>query len=145
MRKFGVAAVSFGAPIPLSDYGPDPDVSKLARDIMARIRSNVPVLAGPMVAAALLDGKQTRSAILDAVLARVTECERAGHFVCLGGTADSAVERMLRMFVLRHMVRRSGDMVEVTERGLRVLPFYAAAVPGDKPASQYRADVQETP
>ncbi|SFG46552.1 glycerol-3-phosphate acyltransferase [Palleronia marisminoris] len=144
VRKFGVAAVSFGAPIPLSDYGRDPDVPKLARDIMARIRSNVPVLAGPLVAAALLDGNQTRSEILEAVLARVAACEAAGHFVCLGGPADHAVERMLQMFVLRHMVRRTGEQVEATERGHRVLPFYAAAVPSGDAAPQYRPEDRET-
>lgn len=137
VRKFGVAAVSFGAPIPLSDYGPDPDVRKLATDVMARIRSNVPVLAGPLVAAALLDGKETRTSIIEAIEAQVVEYEAQGHFVCLGGSPESAVERLLQMFVLRHMLRRNGEQVEVTERGHRVLPFYAAATPGNDAAPQH--------
>lgn len=136
VRKFGVAAVSFGAPVPLSDYGPDPDVKALAQDLMARIQSNVPVLAGPLVASALLDGAEDRAAVLDAVVARATALEAEGRFICLGGEPHAAVERMLNMFVLRHMVRRTGGRVEVTERGHRVLPFYAGSLPSEDAAPQ---------
>ncbi|WP_375263391.1 1-acyl-sn-glycerol-3-phosphate acyltransferase [Palleronia sp.] len=137
VRKFGVAAVSFGAPIPLSDYGTNLNVKALAQDLMGRIRTNVPVLAGPLVATALLEGAAERSAVLGSVTAQSTTLKAEGHFVCLGGDPEAAVERMLRMFVLRHMVRRTGDRVEVTERGYRVLPFYAAAVPTRDAASQH--------
>ena len=137
VRKFGVAAVSFGAPVPLSHYGPEPDVKALAHDLAGRIRANVPVLAGPLVATALLEGLSEQQAIVERVSEQVTQFTASGHFVSLGGDPDAAVERMLSMFVLRHMLRRTGEQVDVTERGYRVLPFYAAAMPSGDAATQH--------
>jgi glycerol-3-phosphate O-acyltransferase len=51
--RFGTAAVAFGEPVSLRDYGPVQDVDTLSGVLMKRIEAVMPVLGVPLVATAL--------------------------------------------------------------------------------------------
>lgn len=59
--RFGTAAVVFGDPVPLADYGDQPDPEKLANDLSARIEANMPVLFVPLLAHILLNATEPLS------------------------------------------------------------------------------------
>ncbi|CAM4312072.1 1-acyl-sn-glycerol-3-phosphate acyltransferase [Palleronia rufa] len=132
VRRFGWAAVTFGTPLSLSSVAPG-DVKGLARELMARIRDGVPVLPGPLVAAALLDGVTSRSALHEWVGIRARALAGQGVYVLL---PEGAVERTLHMLQLRRLVTVRDGEIALADRAGKVLPFYAASVPESDAASQ---------
>ncbi|MGC3939173.1 1-acyl-sn-glycerol-3-phosphate acyltransferase [Roseobacter sp. EG26] len=53
VTRFGTAAVAFGKPLSLRDFGPEKPVEDLADTLMSRIQEAMPVLAVPLVCDAL--------------------------------------------------------------------------------------------
>ena len=125
-RRFGWAAVSFGTPLVLTDAYRG-NITGLGRELMSRIRDGVPVLPGPLVAAALLSGERDRAGVEAWVASRAEALTEAGAIVHL---PDGEVDRILKMLVLRHLAKLSGDTITLTDRAPDVLAFYAASVPG---------------
>ncbi|QFU07867.1 Glycerol-3-phosphate acyltransferase [Rhodobacteraceae bacterium THAF1] len=137
VRRFGVAAVSFGAPIRLSDFGATPDTKALARQVMGAIAANVPVLAAPMVAASVLGGARTRDTVVADVARMRTELEARGVPVCIPEEqTEDAVDRALSLYVLRHVLTLTDGQIALLDRSETILPFYAASVPELNAAAQ---------
>ncbi|SPJ26262.1 1-acyl-sn-glycerol-3-phosphate acyltransferase [Palleronia abyssalis] len=146
IRKFGVAAVAFGKPLPLRDFGSTPDVKRLAAELRARITEGVPVTPGPLVAKVLLGGARTRGDVIEAVRNDLAALDAHDAIVCWPKDGDAAVDRILRLFTLRHIVSLNGDVITLRPRAKTVLPFYAASVPelSERDSTIQRRELSET-
>lgn len=132
-RRFGTAAVAFGAPLSLSGFlhrrNGEP-VDALARELMARVRAAVPVLPVPMVAAALLAGARTEAEVAAEVARLAERAARAGVPVHLsGGDAGATAAAGLAMLELRRLAVPDGrGGWQIAPGSERLLRFYAASV-----------------
>ena len=130
-RDFGVASVSFGAPLTVSEWldaGNPADPERLGRELMDRIAAVVPVLGVPLTARALL---QAHSATKQAVVARV-----AADIAYCGErrlprplrAAEVVVEEALADLVGRGLVLREGGKLKVPEAKRPLVAFYANSI-----------------
>ncbi|MGB3317012.1 MAG: hypothetical protein WBB85_21700, partial [Albidovulum sp.] len=132
-EKFGVASVSFGAPLSLAEFltVPHEDVTaELAEEMMSRIARNVSVLPVPLIAAAI--GGETELS-QDELTARVgglaARLEAAGvHLDLPDGSVEAAIRRALEILTLRKIIRREGGRITVPSKDRALIGFYAAAV-----------------
>ncbi|MCX7888992.1 MAG: 1-acyl-sn-glycerol-3-phosphate acyltransferase [Rhodobacteraceae bacterium] len=132
-RRFGYAAVGFGTPVSLGAFlaaGGGDATERLAAELMDRICQSLPVLPVPLVAAAIAD---EAGLPLAEVLARsesmVAALAAAGAEPVLPpGGVRGAVEAGIDMLVLRRILRRAGDRIEVAEGQGPILGFYAAGL-----------------
>ena len=126
---FGTAAASFGAPLSLRAFltsaGAEP-VETLGVVLMAQIARVVPVLAVPLVAAALTDGPAAREILLERMTAIAARLEAHGAVLKLppSGLAQ-ALDEGLAPLIARGIV---GDDLVVLPGGGALLAFYAAPV-----------------
>lgn len=68
--RFGTAAVAFGTPLSLRDFGKVDNVEGLSQQLMQRIEAVMPVLGVPLVAAAFIaEGAQTEDQLIASVRA----------------------------------------------------------------------------
>lgn len=144
-RRFGTAAVAFGAPLSLSgflDRRTGEPVDALARELMARVRAAVPILPVPMVAAALLAGARTEAEVA-AEVARLAElAARAGAPVHLAdGDAGATATAGLAMLELRRLAVPDGPGGwQIAPGSERLLRFYAASIEAIQGARGARSD-----
>ena len=127
--RFGTAAVVFGAPLSLQEYGQEKPMEKLADELMGRIEAAMPVLIVPLIARHLLqaDGTGSRDDLL-ALIAR-----DALH---LGEHMPSLAPEELSAEVDKALVAmRRNRVIEEHENAWRVVPdqrdiamFYAQSV-----------------
>ena len=114
---FGLAAVSFGAPLSLADWlGRNPsDPAVLGAALMARVAQVVPALPVPMVAAAIRAGAADRAAVLAAVTDLASRLAAQGVPVELpDGGIEAAVAEALAQLIQRGLVAEG--------EGLHILP-----------------------
>ena len=132
-RRFGTAAVSFGAPLSLAEFltgAGERSTEALAGELMDRVRRIVPVLPVPLTAAALRDdpdtdigGTEGRAA---SILARL---EAGGAQLTLPpGGAAAAVSAGLDELVRRRIVLRDGNQLHVADHNRAVIGFYAGSI-----------------
>ena len=131
-HRFGYAAVSFGAPVSLRDFGAGRAgdfLEPLAEELMRRIGEEVPVLPVPLVAAALLDaqGPLTRPELEDAVFALMEGLPKA-HVHIPRGDKSYAVEVGLRNLRRREIVAEADGRLAISEANRPLLKYYAASV-----------------
>ncbi|MEQ6202350.1 1-acyl-sn-glycerol-3-phosphate acyltransferase [Sulfitobacter sp. HNIBRBA2951] len=70
--RFGTAAVAFGTPLSLREFGKVENVDGLSEQLMQRIEAVMPVLGVPLVAAALIgEGAQTEEQLIASVRALI--------------------------------------------------------------------------
>lgn len=135
VRQYGMAAVSFGAPLSLSHFlsAPRADpAADLGAALMTRIAAVMPLTPVPMVAFALHGGARDRASLAAAIRARVTRAEAQGQGLpLLERSIDGTVDAGLQALVLRGFVAETDGRLEITESGARVVAFYAASVSGD--------------
>jgi len=126
--RFGEAAVVFGEPVPLRDYGPDPDVDHVAQDLMARIASEMPLLFVPLMAHALVatTGPLTATA-LDAEIARLVEHAKTVIDVPHDDFSD-AIAKAREHLLQRGMIRVDTGEVTVVPDQRPALTFYANSI-----------------
>ncbi len=131
-HRHGYAAVSFGAPLLLSEFRaahPDAPVDLLGAQLMQRIGEEVPVLPVPLVAHALLEADTPLSA--EALQNRVN--------ALIDGMADVQVylprddrayttEVGLRMLRLRGFVEESEAGISIVPAEREMLCYYAASI-----------------
>src|SRR6056297_2590054 len=100
-RRFGIAGVAFGQPVPLD---PHESVERLGARLMARIEAAMPLLPVPLVAEALLAAPAPvpRAALLRSVAARISACGASP--VHPSPNAAVLVERGLAGLALRRLV-----------------------------------------
>lgn len=124
--RFGEAAVVFGQPVRLRDYGDDPDVDGLAQDLMQRIESEMPVLFVPLMARAMLLAQAPIKADdLETEMARMVDHARSAVSVSHADFAGAVTKAR------EHLLQRG--MIQAVEGG-----FIAA--PDEGPALTYYAN-----
>ncbi len=132
--RYGYAAVSFGAPISLSEFswGRTGDPTKeIGTELMARIRAIVPVLPIPLVATCLLNaGKPlSRDELTGRVAALVADMKQAGaHVELLNGDVATEVENAVTHLLMRQLVRDDGQELRIADGDTRILQYYAASI-----------------
>ncbi len=132
-RKFGTAAVSFGAPLSLASFleARHGNVTRaLAEELMRRIAANVTVLPVPLLCAALGDRADMDLAALrlEAVRLAANLGERGVALDMPEGSVDRGIDRALAILALRKVLRREGDRIAVSGKERGLVGFYAAAV-----------------
>ncbi|MDW4551011.1 1-acyl-sn-glycerol-3-phosphate acyltransferase [Defluviimonas sp. D31] len=132
-RKYGIASVSFGAPLSLAEFlkAPHEDVTaELAEALMERIARNVPVLPVPLVTAALGDETEIdRAELLRRAEALAAELRAIDvHLELPNGSVPEAFETALAILSLRKIVRCARGRVTVLPKDRALVGFYAASV-----------------
>lgn len=131
-RRYGYAAVGFGAPVSLAAFraGRKGDVTgALAALLMERIRSLVTVLPVPLVARALLTGPKTPEALEAAVAADVDVLREVGAHVHLPlGSIALATRQAQEHLVLRRVVTLEDGVIVPVPTDLPLLAYYAASI-----------------
>ncbi|MFD0859655.1 1-acyl-sn-glycerol-3-phosphate acyltransferase [Roseovarius aquimarinus] len=126
-KRFGAASVVFAPPVRLSDYGPEPSLDTLGRDLMQRIEAEMPVLAVPMVARTLLrSGGPMTEAALTAAARRIMTA--SGAETVPEGALDAEIAHACAALAARAAIRRSGEGWIIAEGGAPLLTFYAASI-----------------
>ena len=123
--KFGEAAVVFGAPVRLSTFGTAPEPEGLAQDLMNRIGHEMPVLAVPVAARALLTSD---APVMAYDLATQLTDARASRAVLETAQASEIMDRALFHMQNRGMIvaQDGGWVANPDETAL--LRFYANAM-----------------
>lgn len=126
-RRFGRAAVGFGAPLSLRAFRGD--APALAAALMQRIGAAIPVPPVPLVALALSEGPARRAALLDRVETLGARLEAEGaHLVLPEGGLRAAAEQGLEALLLRRIASEAPEGIRVEDAAL--LSWYARSVPG---------------
>jgi glycerol-3-phosphate O-acyltransferase len=127
-RRFGTAAVSFGAPVSLRDMpglAEDPDA--LADTLMRRIADIVPVLPVPLVAWILQREAMTRDALQDAFEACVARLDPPQVHLS-NGDAREAVEGAVRALLGRGVLREIEGLLRIDPAHETLASYYANSV-----------------
>jgi len=134
-RRFGYAAVSFGAPLSLSDLAKGQPAAKLtervAHRLMDRISALVPVLPIPLAAAILLrhpDGLSRADLQLEFSAALTDLSERKVFAQVARDNPDLTLELALRGLGMRHLIVEANDHIIPQPRSHAILAFYAASI-----------------
>ncbi len=132
-QRFGTAAVAFGHPLSLSEFLSEPRVdavAELGAALMARIARNVPVLAVPLLAAALGDERRmSRADLLQRAETIAAQLAAAGvHLDLPAGGVAAVIAEAIDLLALRKVLRTSGGHMEVTVAEKDLIGFYAAPV-----------------
>jgi glycerol-3-phosphate O-acyltransferase len=146
-RRYGLAAVTIGRPVPLADWfaaeGGDAlfarerherlaRVQGLADDVMARIGQLIPVTPVPLVCAALqsLDGDFVSRERLLGRCEALRDVLRELNARGLGDDADVAagIANAIGLLELRRVLARSGDGWALLPRGRELVSYYANSI-----------------
>lgn len=132
--KFGYAAVSFGAPLSLTEFKdahPTDTTQALGDALQTRISNIVPILPVALISAILEDNERTmsRAELTTAVEAhhRALTGTRT-HFHVPRGDLTYAVETGLRMLLLRRLVTETPDGITIRDCERPVIAFYANSI-----------------
>ncbi|WP_439148468.1 1-acyl-sn-glycerol-3-phosphate acyltransferase [Sulfitobacter sp.] len=126
--RFGEAAVVFGEPVLLRDYGPKPDVDVLAQDLMRRIADEMPLLFVPLMARIMLlaQGPLDQASLEDAMrrlIARTKVSDSIDH-----ADFSASVAKAREHLVQRSFITRVGDGYVATVDERPALTYYANSV-----------------
>ncbi len=133
-RRFGYAAVSFGAPVSLEQaIAEHPGLSGewLAQTLMDRVRDAIPVLPVPLVCAGLAQagGAVSRADLESWAAAAVARLQSAGKHVHLpDGEVAGAVREGLAALEIRGIARDRSGQVERIAGQEDVVTFYGASI-----------------
>ncbi|MFN3210930.1 MAG: 1-acyl-sn-glycerol-3-phosphate acyltransferase [Roseovarius sp.] len=131
-HRHGYAAVSFGAPVPLSAFRaehPDIPVEMLGDRLMARIGQEVPVTPVPILARVLLqaDAPLSETALKQAV-ADLAGIPDKAHVHLPREDLDHALEVGLRNLRRRDLIRDTADGIEIVPEERELLVYYANSI-----------------
>lgn len=130
-RRFGYAAVSFGAPLSLRDFAGQGaiDVDRLGDDLMQRIGAVVPVLPVPLAASVFVqaDGALTKEAFGAAFGALVERMPEA-HIHAPREDMAYAMDYGLRNLEARGFVSLQDGAYRVTPEGAPLVRYYANSI-----------------
>lgn len=138
--RFGTAAVAFGTPLSLREFGKVDDFDGLSRLLMARIEAVMPVLGVPLVAA-VLRGRGSMDA--DALEAAVRELlvEFPAQSVVLDSDDLSAELRQACGHMEQHgLIEQRGGVWHVIAGQETATQFYANSIAHYLPAGYLPAD-----
>lgn len=126
--RFGEAAVVFGTPVPLREYGPDPDLDALANDLMRRIAHEMPMLFVPLMARLMLLSEGPLEA--DAIVASVAQMiERAEAKDSIDHeNLPIAVEKAREHLLQRGMIEKNAHGYVAVPAERHALTYYANSI-----------------
>ncbi|MEO8531081.1 MAG: 1-acyl-sn-glycerol-3-phosphate acyltransferase, partial [Deltaproteobacteria bacterium] len=134
-RRFGYAAVSFGAPLSLSELAKGQPAAKLtervALRLMERISALVPVLPIPLTSALLIrhPGGISRAALQDEFNAALSDLKSRNIFVQVArDNPELTLELALRGLTVRGLIRADLDTLAPQPQMIDILNFYAASI-----------------
>ncbi len=128
-KGFGTASVAFGAPLTLSKFDVQSDLtSEVAQELMSRIRAVVPVLAAPLVARAIVVEGATSISDLETSVGRMLDGLKEKRMPLPKRNVAAIVDETLGRFVLRNLLERDADEVRVMGDGADVLGYYANSI-----------------
>lgn len=122
-HRNGYAAVSFGEPLSLRQFG-DQSTEELASELMMRIGRVIPILPVPLVSQALLNGAKNSNEVLEHARAFLKDRPNA-HMHLPRDSLEYAVDLGIRQLRLRRLISQT-DPISVNERP--VLTYYAASI-----------------
>ena len=129
-RRFGAAAVAYGAPLALSEFPArgGGGVEALGAELMGRIAAAMPVLPVPLLARVLARGPAPAAALPDLAVAEGRALARAGARLALPeGAMRAGAARGLAELLRRGIVAEApGGRLAVREPAL--IAFYAASI-----------------
>jgi glycerol-3-phosphate O-acyltransferase len=126
--RFGTAAVAFGAPVSLRDYGKVEDVEELSLELMRRIEAVMPVLGVPLVATVLRAQGPADSATLEiAVGALLAEIPQRSVVLDSGDLA-SEVSEACRHMAQHGLIERRGETWHIMQGQETATDFYANSI-----------------
>ena len=127
---FGMAAVSFGAPVSLADWltRHEADAAVLGAALMARVAEVVPALPVPLVATALRSGATDRAALVTQVTDLASQLAARGVPVELpdGGAEAAVTEALAQLLARRIVVELNG--LQIAQGKADLLEFQAGSV-----------------
>ncbi|MEL6573088.1 MAG: 1-acyl-sn-glycerol-3-phosphate acyltransferase [Pseudomonadota bacterium] len=128
-KGFGTASVAFGAPLTLSTFEAQDDLTEeVGTELMTRIKDVIPVLAAPLVARAIVEnGADTREAIITAVEDMIKGLKTKGMPLPRRDTPD-LVDETLARFRIRKLIARDPAQVRLVHDGADVLGYYAQTI-----------------
>ena len=134
-RRFGQAAVSYGAPLSLDEFArqhPEKTTDHLGAVLSERLAQIIPVLTVPLLASVLedIDGTILRDTLRDRVANRHSTLLDAGARVHVSAAALSdQVDAGVNMLILRRVLTETGDGLAIaSDKGAAVLAFYANSI-----------------
>mgnify|MGYP000554290981 CR=1 FL=1 len=128
-KGFGTASVAFGAPLTLSQFDVNEDLTaEVGLELMARIRAVVPVLAAPLVARAMITEGATTIATLEASVSAMLDGLKEKRMPLPKRNVSAMVDETLSRFALRNLIVREGDRVRVIGDGGDVLDYYSKSI-----------------
>ena len=131
VHRYGIAAVSFGQPMPLSSFMIEHQghAETLGDELMGRISEVMPVVPFPVIAHAVVAGVRSRAALTGAVQARIDHARAKQAPVHLPRTdLDYTIDAGLNAMKLRKMLQLQGDAVILTDDGAEIMAFYARSI-----------------
>lgn len=127
--RFGTAAVVFGKPLSLREFGTDKTMEELTASLMERIEEAMPVLIVPLLARYLeqASGPQTTEALMDLIARdRLTLGQHMPQFEPeeLPGAVKAGLARMRR----HKVIRETGEGWQIVPGEESVIAFYANSI-----------------
>lgn len=139
--RFGSAAVVFGAPLSMQEFGAERPVEDLAEMLMERINEAMPQMCVPTLAGELLaaEGPVPRETLL-AVVSRRVAAAPDRFLMQEGEPIEPRVARAFEHLVQRGFVHMQGDAVVIAPEERDTLRYYANSV--DAPEDPVSAAAQ---
>jgi glycerol-3-phosphate O-acyltransferase len=133
--RFGTAAVAFGTPVSLREYGLVEDVEALSAELMVRIQEVMPVLGVPLVSTVLrAEGYATSEALVERVEALLDHMpEKSVVLDCSDIRAE--VDYACGHMVQHGLIERRGAVWHVMEGQQVAIEFYANSIAHYMPES----------
>jgi glycerol-3-phosphate O-acyltransferase len=126
--RFGTAAVAFGEPVSLRDYGKVDDVGELSLELMGRIEAVMPVLAVPLVATVLRLRGPLDGAELETEARSLLEQLPSRSIVLDQSDLAAEVEQACRHMQQHGLIEKRGDIWHVMQGQETAVQFYANSI-----------------
>lgn len=145
-RRFGYAAVQFGAPLSLREYcvthGVDfrvadgdqhnAQVATLAARLLAAVADNIPVLAVPLIALTLRADPSRSHSVLElraALQARLDSLRRNGQRYSFYAAASSyAIDNAIAMMTVRRLLLEEQSLYRLNPTEHQLIDYYAHSI-----------------
>lgn len=124
--RFGEAAVVFGVPVRLSEYGNTPALEPLAEDLMHRIETAMPLTFVPLMARIMLqsEGPLDDQALHDAMMDGVQQADVEAKTLI----SEDTVTRTRLHMEQRRMIERTEEGWQMVTGEDALLAFYANSI-----------------
>lgn len=126
--RFGTAAVAFGTPVSLREYGKVDDVDGLSHELMARIEAVMPVLGVPLVATVLKTREpMTTTQLNEAVLALMERLPARSLEIDTGNVGAEIAQACTHM-VQHGLIEQQAEVWRVMPGQEVAIAFYANSI-----------------